>query len=185
MHILVIDDDDRLRQLLKDFLKKSNFKVSVSPNAFNAVKLLNEFIFDLIILDVMMPEKTGIELINELGSEFKTPILLLTALDQIDDKIKGLKSGADDYLTKPFHGEELIARCNALIRRSAGQANPEMTAGPIRIHTRSQQVWVNDKELTLTAYEYKVLEYLMVNPQKVISKSELIIFFIFCGNFSF
>ena len=112
MHILVIDDDDRLRQLLKDFLKKNNFKVSVSPDAIKAVKLLNEFIFDLIVLDVMMPEKTGIELINELGPEFQTPILLLTALDQIDDKIKGLKSGADDYLTKPFDPEELLLRIN-------------------------------------------------------------------------
>ena len=118
MHILVVDDDDRLRQLLKDFLKKSNFKVSVSPDAIKAVKLLNEFIFDLIVLDVMMPEKTGIELINELGSEFKTPILLLTALDQIDDKIKGLKSGADDYLTKPFDPEELLLRINNILKRT-------------------------------------------------------------------
>ena len=117
MHILVIDDDDRLRLLLKDFLKKNNFKVSVSPNAINAKKLLTEFIFDLIILDVMMPEKTGIELINELGSEFKTPILLLTALDQIDDKIKGLKSGADDYLTKPFDPQELLLRINNILKR--------------------------------------------------------------------
>ena len=118
MHILVIDDDDRLRLLLKDFLKKNNFKVSVSPNAINAKKLLTEFIFDLIILDVMMPKKTGIELINELGSEFKTPILLLTALDQIDDKIKGLKSGADDYLTKPFDPEELLLRINNILKRT-------------------------------------------------------------------
>jgi two-component system phosphate regulon response regulator OmpR len=117
MHILVIDDDDRLRLLLKDFLKKNNFKVSVSPNAINAKKLLTEFIFDLIILDVMMPKKTGIELINELGSEFKTPILLLTALDQIDDKIKGLKSGADDYLTKPFDPQELLLRINNILKR--------------------------------------------------------------------
>ena len=117
MHILVIDDDDRLRLLFKDFLKKNNFKVSVSPNAINAKKLLTEFIFDLIILDVMMPKKTGIELINELGSEFKTPILLLTALDQIDDKIKGLKSGADDYLTKPFDPQELLLRINNILKR--------------------------------------------------------------------
>jgi len=99
------------------------------------------------VVDLGLPKIDGIELINKARAQGITiPILILTARDRWQDKVEGLDAGADDYLTKPFHVEELIARCNALIRRSAGKANPEMTAGPIKIHTRSQQVWVNDKE---------------------------------------
>ena len=118
MHILIIDDDDRLRQLLKLFLKKNNFKVSISSNAIKAKKILNEFVFDLIVLDVMMPEKSGIDFLNELRLKFNTPVLLLTALDQIQDKITGFKSGADDYLTKPFDPEELLLRINNILKHT-------------------------------------------------------------------
>jgi len=118
MHILIIDDDDRLRQLLKLFLKKNNFKVSISSNAIKAKKILNEFVFDLIVLDVMMPGKSGIDFLNELRLKFNTPVLLLTALDQIQDKITGFKSGADDYLTKPFDPEELLLRINNILKHT-------------------------------------------------------------------
>ena len=118
MHILIIDDDDRLRQLLKLFLKKNNFKVSISSNAIKAKKILNEFVFDLIVLDVMMPGKSGIEFLNELRLKFNTPVLLLTALDHIQDKITGFKSGADDYLTKPFDPEELLLRINNILKHT-------------------------------------------------------------------
>ena len=176
MHILVIDDDDRLRQLLKDFLKKNNFKVSVSPDAIKAVKLLNEFIFDLIVLDVMMPEKTGIELINELGSEFKTPILLLTALDQIDDKIKGLKSGADDYLTKPFDPEELLLRINNILKRT----NVSKIKTPKLISFGSYQ-WDNvmkklnkdNISIHTTSFESDLLTSLSNNLGKYLNRNEL------------
>ena len=176
MHILVIDDDDRLRQLLKDFLKKNNFEVSVSPNAIKAVKLLNEFIFDLIVLDVMMPEKTGIELINELGSEFKTPILLLTALDQIDDKIKGLKSGADDYLTKPFDPEELLLRINNILKRT----NVSQIKTPKLISFGSYQ-WDNvmkklnkdNISIHTTSFENDLLTSLSNNLGKYLNRNDL------------
>ena len=176
MHILVIDDDDRLRQLLKDFLKKNSFKVSVSPDANNAVKLLNQFVFDLIVLDVMMPEKTGIELINELGSEFETPILLLTALDQIDDKIKGLKSGADDYLTKPFDPEELLLRINNILKRT----NISQNKIPKLISFGSYQ-WDNIvKKLTkdnifihTTSFENNLLTALSENLGKYMNRNDL------------
>ena len=115
MHILVIDDDDRLRLLLKQYLSKNKFKVSTCPNIKKANILLQEFSFDIIILDVMMPGKTGIEFLLEKDNNIKTPVLLLTALDQITDKIKGLKSGADDYLTKPFEPEELLLRINNIL----------------------------------------------------------------------
>ena len=118
MHILVIDDDDRLRLLLKQYLSKNKFKVSTCPNIEKANILLKEFSFDIIILDVMMPGKTGIEFLLEKDDNIKTPVLLLTALDQITDKIKGLKSGADDYLTKPFEPEELLLRINNILKRT-------------------------------------------------------------------
>ena len=118
MHILVIDDDDRLRLLLKQYLSKNKFKVSTCPNIEKANILLQEFSFDIIILDVMMPGKTGIEFLLEKDNNIKTPVLLLTALDQITDKIKGLKSGADDYLTKPFEPEELLLRINNILKRT-------------------------------------------------------------------
>ena len=118
MHILVIDDDDRLRLLLKQYLSKNKFKVSTCPNIEKANVLLREFSFDIIILDVMMPGKTGIEFLLEKDNNIKTPVLLLTALDQITDKIKGLKSGADDYLTKPFEPEELLLRINNILKRT-------------------------------------------------------------------
>ena len=176
MHILVIDDDDRLRQLLKDFLKKNNFKVSVSPNAIKAVKLLNEFIFDLIVLDVMMPEKTGIELINELGSEFKTPILLLTALDQIDDKIKGLKSGADDYLTKPFDPEELLLRINNILKRtnvSQIKAPKVISFGSYQWDNVMKKLNKNNISIHTTSFENDLLTSLSNNLGKYLNRNDL------------
>ena len=118
MHILVIDDDDRLRLLLKQYLSKNRFKVSTCPNIEKANIILQNFSFDIIILDVMMPGKTGIQFLLEKDNNIKTPVLLLTALDQITDKIKGLKSGADDYLTKPFEPEELLLRINNILKRT-------------------------------------------------------------------
>ena len=176
MHILVIDDDDRLRQLLKDFLKKNSFKVSVSPNANNAVKLLNEFIFDLIVLDVMMPEKTGIELINELGSEFETPILLLTALDQIDDKIKGLKSGADDYLTKPFDPEELLLRINNILKRTNISQNkiPKLISfGSYQWDNIVKKLNKDNIFIHTTSFENNLLTALSENLGKYMNRNDL------------
>jgi two-component system response regulator PhoP len=174
MRILVIEDDLQLAENLRAALEKEKYSVDLCHDGESGLFHLKEYPLDLAVVDLGLPKLDGIALIKqarEAGVEI--PILILTARERWQDKVEGLDAGADDYLTKPFHVEELIARCNALIRRSAGQSNPEIKMGPITIHTRSQQVWVNEKELSLTAYEYKVLEYLMVNPQKVISKSEL------------
>lgn len=174
MRILVIEDDAQLADNLKAALEKEKYSVDVCYEGESGLFHLTEYPLDLAVIDLGLPKVNGIEIIKTARKQgIDIPILILTARDRWQDKVEGLDAGADDYLTKPFHTEELIARCNALIRRSAGKADPTMTAGPIRIHTRAQQVWVNDKELTLTAYEYKVLEYLMVNPEKVVSKSEL------------
>jgi two-component system response regulator PhoP len=174
MRILVIEDDLHLADNLRNALEKERYSVDVCHDGESGLFHIKEYPLDLAVIDLGLPKLDGIELIRRArAAEIAIPILILTARDRWQDKVEGLDAGADDYLTKPFHVEELIARCNALIRRSAGQANPEMTAGPIRLNTRSQQVWVNNEEMNLTAYEYKVLEYLMVNPQKVISKAEL------------
>lgn len=174
MRILVIEDDIQLAENLRSALEKEKYSIDLCHDGESGLFHLKEYPLDMAVIDLGLPKITGIEIIRQArASGIDIPILILTARDRWQDKVEGLDAGADDYLTKPFHLEELIARCNALIRRSAGQANPEICIGPIKIHTRSQQVWVNDRELSLTAYEYKVLEYLMVNPQKVISKSEL------------
>lgn len=174
MRILVIEDDIQLAENLRFALEKEKYSIDLCHDGESGLFHLQEYPLDLAVVYLGLPKLDGIELIKRARKAGVTiPILILTARERWQDKVEGLDSGADDYLTKPFHQEELVARCNALIRRSAGQANPEINIGPVKIHTRSQQVWVNDKELSLTAYEYKVLEYLMVNPQKVISKSEL------------
>jgi two-component system response regulator PhoP len=174
MRILVIEDDIQLAENLRFALEKEKYSIDLCHDGESGLFHLQEYPLDLAVVDLGLPKLDGIELIKRARKSGVTiPILILTARERWQDKVEGLDAGADDYLTKPFHQEELVARCNALIRRSAGQANPEINIGPVKIHTRSQQVWVNEKELTLTAYEYKVLEYLMVNPQKVISKSEL------------
>jgi two-component system response regulator PhoP len=174
MRILIIEDDLQLADNLKLALEHEKYSVDLCHDGESGLFHLTEYPIDLAVVDLGLPKLDGIEIIKQARKQgIEIPILILTARDRWQDKVEGLDAGADDYLTKPFHPEELIARCNALIRRSVGKANPEMVAGPIRIHTRSQQVWVNDNELSLTAYEYKVLEYLMHNPQKVVSKSEL------------
>ena len=174
MRILVIEDDLHLADNLRSALEKERYSVDLCNDGEAGLFHICEYPLDMAVVDLGLPKIDGIELIRQARKNgVDIPILILTARDRWQDKVEGLDAGADDYLTKPFHVEEFIARCNALIRRSAGQANPEIENGPIRIHTRSQQVWVEERELNLTAYEYKVLEYLMLNPDRVVSKTEL------------
>ena len=174
MRILVTEDDLALATNLKTLLEQQHFSVDVAHDGEEGLFQISENPYDMAIIDIGLPKINGMELIRQTRSQgIAIPILILTARDKWQEKVEGLDAGADDYLTKPFHNEELLARCNALIRRAQGQSDPELTAGPIRLNTRTQQVFVNDKVLTLTAYEYKVLEYLMLNPEKVISKTEL------------
>ena len=174
MRILLTEDDVNLSANLKKILEDNNFVVDASFDGEDGLFQLSENPYDLAIIDIGLPKKDGISLIRQARADgIDCPVLILTARDRWQEKVEGLDAGADDYLTKPFHNEELLARCNALIRRAVGKSNPEMVAGPLKLNTRSQQVWVSDKAVTLTAYEYKVLEYLMLNPTKVISKTEL------------
>ena len=176
MHILVIDDDDRLRLLLKQYLSKNKFKVSTCPNIEKANILLQEFSFDIIILDVMMPGKTGIEFLLEKDNNIKTPVLLLTALDQITDKIKGLKSGADDYLTKPFEPEELLLRINNILKRttiSKTQNIKFLEFGDYKWDNLLKRLTKKRKYIHTTTLENELLSIFSNNLGSYLNRSEL------------
>ena len=176
MHILVIDDDDRLRLLLKQYLSKNKFTVSTCPNIDKANILLQEFSFDIIILDVMMPGKTGIEFLLEKDNNIKTPVLLLTALDQITDKIKGLKSGADDYLTKPFEPEELLLRINNILKRttiSKKQNIKFLEFGDYKWDNLLKRLTKKRKYIHTTTLENELLSIFSNNLGSYLNRSEL------------
>jgi two-component system response regulator PhoP len=174
MRVLVVEDEQLLAAQIRDHLLQQQFSVDVSSDGADGLFKITEYPYDLAIIDIGLPKMDGLALIRKARQqEIKTPIIILTARGSWQEKVQGLDAGADDYLTKPFHVEELLARCNALIRRAAGQSDPMLIAGPIRLNSRTQQVFCQQQEISLTAYEYKVLEYFMHNPGKVISKTEL------------
>ncbi|MCW8855867.1 MAG: response regulator transcription factor [Kangiella sp.] len=174
MKLLLVEDDDALREQLVSALKANNYVVEEAPNGEEALYLAREYQFDLGIFDLGLPDISGMEVIATLRNEdVQFPVLILTARGHWQDKVDGLAAGADDYLVKPFQTEELLARINALLRRASGYAKPEITKGPISLDSLKQEVKVNGEVMDLTAYEYKVLEYLMLNPDKVVSKTEL------------
>lgn len=174
MRILIVEDDPDLRDSLSGQLRRAGFVVDVSADGREGLYFGEEFPLDLAIIDLGLPEIPGIELIRKLrdaGRQF--PILVLTARSNWQDKVEGLEAGADDYLTKPFHAEELVARVNALIRRSGGHAQPEVEFGPMRIDLSAQRVYLNGSEVDLTTFEFKVLQYLVMHPDQVVTKTEL------------
>lgn len=174
MKLLLVEDDDALREQLVSALKAQNYVVEEAPNGQEALYLAREYEFDLGIFDLGLPDISGMDVIATLREEnVEFPVLILTARGHWQDKVDGLAAGADDYLVKPFQTEELLARINALLRRASGYAKPEIIKGPISLNSLKQEVKVNGVVMDLTAYEYKVLEYLMLNPDKVISKTEL------------
>ena len=174
MRVLVVEDEKLLAEQIKAQLLQQQFSVDLATDGADGWFKLSEYPYDLAIIDLGLPKLDGLSVIRKARKqEIKTPIIILTARGSWQEKVEGLDAGADDYLTKPFHNEELLARCNALIRRAAGQPDPLLRSGPISLNSRTQQVWLADDEVSLTAYEYKVLEYFMLNPGKVISKTEL------------
>lgn len=174
MRLLIIEDEPNLREQIKQYLQQQGYAVDVAEDGRAGLFMGREYPFDLAIVDLGLPQMSGIEVIQqwrELGMSF--PILILTARGKWQDKVEGLEAGADDYLVKPFHNEELLARTRALLRRSAGVSQPSVNFGPVTINISRQSVSLNNEELELTAYEYKVVEYLALNPDKVVSKTEL------------
>lgn len=174
MRLLIVEDEPNLRKQLQHYLQQQGYAVDVAEDGSAGLFMGREYPFDMAIVDLGLPKLSGIEVIQQWRELKKTfPILILTARGKWQDKVEGLEAGADDYLVKPFHNEELLARTRALLRRAAGVSQPIIQFDSISINTSHQSVSVQDNELELTAYEYKVIEYLVMNSDKVISKTEL------------
>ena len=174
MRLLLVEDEPVLRDQLANRLRQDGYAVDTAIDGEEGLFYAAEYPIDLAIVDLGLPKISGIELIQHLRKQGKdVPVLILTARNKWQDKVEGLESGADDYLAKPFHYEELAARVKALIRRAAGQADPMITVGDVSLNSVTQDVLKNGEALELTAYEYRLLHYLILNAGKVISKMEL------------
>lgn len=174
MRLLIIEDDDTLRETLAKQLEAEGFAVEEAADGREGQYQALEYPIDLAIIDLGLPEISGIDIIRALRDAGKTyPVLILTARDRWQDKVDGLSAGADDYVVKPFHFEEVNARVSALLRRSGGWASSVLTAGPVALDMSKQDLTVNGSSVELTSFEYKIIEYLMVRAGEVISKTEL------------
>jgi two-component system response regulator PhoP len=174
MRLLLVEDEIDLRSKLQQRLQDKGFSVDVASDGKSALFHGSEYPVDLAIVDLGLPDISGIEVIRQWRETSKSfPILILTARSNWQDKVEGLEAGADDYLVKPFHVAELLARVNALLRRSAGHASSVIRYPGLQIDTQRQEVTREDQLVDLTSYEYLVLEYLAMHAGKVISKSEL------------
>ena len=174
MRLLVIEDDATLRQSLAARLADGGFAVEQAGDGKEGLYFALEYPIDLAIVDLGLPEMSGLDIIRELREQGKTyPVLILTARDRWEDKVAGLEAGADDYVVKPFHVEEVTARVNALLRRSGGWASSVMKAGPVSLDMSRQELKVEGSSIELTSFEYKIIEYLMVRAGQVVSKTEL------------
>ncbi len=174
MRILLVEDEAPLRETLAARLKRDGFAVDTAADGEEGMFLGREVPFDIAIIDLGLPKMSGMDLVKilrESGQDF--PILILTARTSWQDKVEALKFGADDYLVKPFHIEELLARVNALVRRASGWSKPMLQCGPVTMDTTAQTVGVDGKTVDLTSYEYKVLEYLMLHAGELVSKADL------------
>lgn len=174
MRVLVIEDEAPLREQLCSRLRKQGFSVDEAADGEEGLYLGEEYPMDVAVVDIGLPGISGLEVIRSWRAKGRSfPVLILTARGRWQEKVEGLEAGADDYLIKPFHMEELQARINALLRRSSGWASPQLCCGPIVLDTSSQQLTVDGKPVELTAYEYRLLEYLIHHAGEVISKTEL------------
>ncbi len=174
MRALVIEDDAALRAQVTKILTDEGFAVDVAADGEQGLYMAEEYPIDIAIVDLGLPKTSGIEIIRKArkgGRSF--PVLILTARDGWQSKVEGLEAGADDYLVKPFHKEELLARTRALLRRSGGWSQATLESGPISLDTTAKSVSVSGKNVELTSFEYRVLEYLLTHAGKVISKTEL------------
>jgi two-component system, OmpR family, response regulator MprA len=169
MRILVVDDDQRIRDSLKRQLSYEGYHVETAPDAPSAFRDIAEQPPDLVVLDVMLPGMSGLEICRRIRQVDDVPILMLTAKGTLEDKVDGLDSGADDYLVKPFQPEELLARVRALLRRRQPQAST-LKFGALSLDPAARQVWVGDKVVDLSSKEFDLLELLMRHPRQVLTR---------------
>jgi DNA-binding response OmpR family regulator len=175
MKILIIEDEKRLARLLKQGLEEQGFVVDLASDGSEGQYQAEQYPYDALLLDLMLPEVDGLTILKGLREKGNAvPVLIITARGDLEDRIRGLNLGADDYLSKPFDLEELIARLRALIRRSRGQSSPLITVGDLTIDSNSRTVTRGEKMLSLSAREYDLLLYLALNTGRVISRTELI-----------
>ena len=174
MRILLVEDEPTLRAQLREALEAAAYAVDEADNGRDAHFLGDTETFDAVVLDLGLPVLDGLTVLKRWRDAGRAmPVLILTARDNWSEKVAGIDAGADDYLTKPFHWEELLARLRALIRRAAGQASPVLRCGDLQLDTRSGRVTLGGQPITLTSHEFKVLDYLMHRPGAVVSRAEL------------
>ena len=175
MRLLVVEDDPDLNRLLTTALKEGGYVVDSAKDGEEGHFLGETEPYDAVILDLGLPEMDGVTVLQKWRKAGKTmPVLILTARDRWSDKVAGFDAGADDYVTKPFYTEEVLARIRALLCRAAGHASSELECGPVRIDTRAAKVTVNGAVVKLTSLEYRLLAYLMHHQGKVVSRTELV-----------
>jgi two-component system OmpR family response regulator len=175
MRILVVEDDPDLNRQLSEALKTAGYVVDSAKDGEDGHFLGDTEPYDAVVLDIGLPRMDGISVLEAWRRAGRNmPVLILTARDRWSDKVQGIDAGADDYVAKPFHIEEVLARIRALVRRAAGHATNEIECGPVRIDTKAGRVTVDGNPVKLTAHEYKVLEYLMHHRNRVVSRTELI-----------
>jgi len=175
VRLLLAEDDLQLRDSLSAQLRAMGYAVDLTPDGREALFLGQSEPYDVIILDLGLPEIGGMEVLRRWrAAAIATPVLILTARDTWHEKVDGLRAGADDYLTKPFHVEELIARLQALLRRSSGRGDPQLRIGRLTLDESRQQAALDDRTITLTATEFRLLRYLMLHPDRVLSASRLV-----------
>lgn len=178
-HLLIVDDDERIRGLLQKFLIRNGFLVSAARDAAHARRLLSGLDFDMIVLDVMMPGEDGVSLTKGIRETSQTPVLLLTARSETEDRIKGLEAGADDYLAKPFEPKELLLRINAILRRmpevAAEDSVPKLlTLGDIRYDIERGEMWQGEDLVRLTATESQLMRIFSARPGEPLSRAKLV-----------
>ena len=172
--ILLVEDECRLSEQLLEILERHGYQVDVAGDGVRAISLGEANNYDAAIIDLGLPRISGMEVtgrLREAGKDY--PVLILTARGDWQDKVEGLAAGADDYLVKPFHVREMLARIEALIRRATGSMTRDLSIGPVSLDTRDKRVKIDGSPVELTAFEFNLLEYLMQRPGRVLSKSEL------------
>jgi len=175
MRILVVEDEPTLAAQLADAVSAAGYVADIARNGVDAHFMGDTEPYDAVVLDIGLPQMDGITVLKQWRAAGRTmPVLILTARDSWHEKVAGIDAGADDYLTKPFHMEELLARLRALIRRAGGHASAELVCGPLTLDTRNSRVAVDGRALALTSHEYRVLAYLMHHRDEVVSRGDLI-----------